>query len=347
MRKIDYDARWRKKKESYKKPLVLKSYDEIVTFPNLYRAYKKARARKASKKEVMVFEQNLAENLWNLYDKLKERRWDEIFVYHRFFIQKPKPRKIDTLDFEGRIVQHLLCDNGIGEWFDRRLVKECAACRKGMGTHYAIYMAKQYFQTYISRYGTEGYILKIDIKKFFESIDHEVLKNKVEKINETSLKEFLFYIIDHTPETKGLPIGNQTSQWLALYYLDHLDRIIKEKYRCKYYIRYMDDLIIINNDKKFLQKMLKELAEVADNELHLTFNAKTQIVTLKQGFTFVGWRFKLDSKCKVIIKLNNAKRKETRSKVKEALYLHDNGQISYNKMLEKINSIVAHTKSIY
>lgn len=81
-----------------------------------------------------------------------------------------------------------------------------------MGTHYAAYMAKQHFQDYINRYGTDGYILKVDIKKFFENIDHEVLKNRVSKNDEPSLKEFLFYIIDHTPEAKGLPIGNQTSQ---------------------------------------------------------------------------------------------------------------------------------------
>ena len=110
--------------------------------------------------------------------------------------------------------------------------------------------------------GTEGYFLKCDIRKFFDHIDHDVLKRKLEKIfQKEQLLSLLYQIIDSYEKTpgKGLPLGNQTSQWFAIYYLDGFDRFVKEKLRIKYYTRYMDDCVLLHSDKEYLRQYLQEM----------------------------------------------------------------------------------------
>ena len=167
-----YQKRWSDKKELYKKQFSLKSYDEIVTLPNIYRTYEKTRKHKSNKKEVEEYENHLVTNLNILYENLLSKNWDDVFQYHRFFITTPKLRKIDALDFSGRIALHLICDNGLDEWFDRRLVKECAACRTGMGTDYAREMMADHLHHYYQKYGNTGYVLCLDVHHFFDYICH-------------------------------------------------------------------------------------------------------------------------------------------------------------------------------
>lgn len=147
-----HQLRWTEKQEMFKHPFELRPYDEILTFANLYRAYEKTRIHKSNRDETEEYEKHLIENLNILYDLLLAKQWKDIYQYHRFYITVPKPRKIDALDFSGRITLHLMCDNGLDEWFDRRLVKECAACRKGMGTDYAKDLMEEHLYDYYLKY---------------------------------------------------------------------------------------------------------------------------------------------------------------------------------------------------
>lgn len=279
-------------------------YQEIMcNFENIYEAYRLAHRGKTNSPDVIEFDKHKLYNLNKILEYLQKKEWDKLFKYYRFKLYDPKERIVDAMVFEGRIVQHILCDKILRPFFDKRLVKENSACRIGKGTDFANNLVKQGL-TKVLRKHEDRYVLKMDVRKYFPSIDRAVLKTLISIFPDKEILELLYYIIDHCPEENGLPIGNQTSQWFALFYLNPIDRIIKEKYHQKYYARYMDDLIIILASKE----LLNELRYVAKEKLHLLFNSKTQLIPLHKGFSFLGWRYKIIGK-KIIKRIDNSKRK--------------------------------------
>ena len=318
-------------------------YEIMYDFDNIREAYRLARRCKANSEDVSNFDLNRIYNLRKLQKQLKEKRWDEIFNYYRFYISEPKIRKVDALEFDGRVAQHVLCDNIIRPYMEPRLVKENAACRKDKGTDYARNLVKQGLVKFLKHHDT-GYVLKIDIKKFFDSINHDVLKSMLSDFPDKEVLEFIYYIIDHVPEPIGLPLGNQTSQWMALYYLNPLDRIIKEKYRIKVYARYMDDFIIIHESKEVLQKLLKKLTEIAHNSLKLSFNEKTQITPLHRGFTFLGWKYHITKNGGVRLYIDKGKAKEKCRKLHVLETEYKKGVIENKKYEERLVAHKAHLK---
>lgn len=188
------------------------------------------------------------------------------------------------------------------------MIYDNAACQKGKGTHFALDRFTKFLREHYKQYGRDGYVLKCDIHKYFANIDHEVLKGKLQKvIKDPDVRNLLFHYIDgYSTEGspgKGLPLGNQSSQWFAIFYLDSMDRMIKEKLRMKHYIRYMDDFLILHHNKEELKNCLKEIKRVVEQELKLELNEKTQIYPLHHGIEFLGWRFYLTENGKVIRKL--------------------------------------------
>jgi RNA-directed DNA polymerase len=292
--------------ELYNFKKVLKTmYKEIMcNFDNIYKAYKIAHRGKSDDKEVIEFDKNKMYNLNKILKLLQSKKWNEIFKYYRFKLFVPKERVVDALTFEGRIVQHILCDNILKPYFEPRLIKENSACRENKGTLYALKLCKSNIVKYL-KHNEDGYCLKMDVKKYFPSIDRTILKDLIKDFPDFEIKELLFYIIDNSPEENGLPVGNQTSQWFALYYLNKIDRIIKEKYGIKYYVRYMDDLIIIHKSKDYLKSLLNELKA---NDLKLIFNKKTQIFPIHKGISFLGWKFYYKNK-KIITRIDTSKKR--------------------------------------
>ena len=234
-------------------------FEKVWDFKNLYEAHKKARLGKRDKTEVIEFEMRLAENLTRLSDEIRTKTY-RLGGYYSFMIYDPKEREIQALHYADRVVQHCLCDQVVGPLIDRHLIFDNAACRQGKGTLFAIQRLTLFMQKYYWKFGAQGYVLKCDIRKYFNNIDHEILKDKFRRIiDDPDIRQLLEQIIDsyeYSPG-KGLPMGNQTSQWFALYYLDGLDRLIKEQFRVKYYSRYMDDCVLICRDKDELRKILK------------------------------------------------------------------------------------------
>lgn len=292
-------------------------YKEIMCdFNNLYKAYKLAHRGKSEDKEVIEFDKNKIYNLNKILEYLKKKEWDKIFIYYRFIIESPKRRVVDALQFEGRIVQHVLCDNILRPYLDKRLVKENSACRKNKGTLYAIDLNKQNIVEFLKHH-EDGYCLKMDVKKYFPSIDRTVLKNMFKEFPDDEIREFIYWIIDSSPDECGLPIGNQTSQWFALYYLNKVDRLIKESFKMKYYVRYMDDLIVIHEDKRYLTKLLNVLTYYTNTNLKLEFNKKTQIFPLHKGVSFLGWKFYYNKHTKkVIMKIDSLKKRFRNRKIR-------------------------------
>lgn len=321
-------------------------YEMMYEFDRLYEAWKKCRRGKLQKTEVIQFELNLSEELVKLQRELKEKTY-RIGNYYKFTIYDPKKREIQALPFRDRIVQHNLCDNILGPLMERHLIYDNSACRKGKGTHFALDRLSGFFREYYKRYGAEGYCLKCDIHKYFDSIDHKVLKTRLHRVvKEEAAYKLLEQIIDSYEKTpgKGLPMGNQTSQWFALYYLDGLDRVAKEKYRMKYYTRYMDDCIILCRDKEYLKQCLSAMKYYVEEELLLEFNEKTQLTTIKNGVDYLGFRFYLTDTGKVIRRLRTSSKRRWKRRLKKMERQYREDEITFEEISRSVASYKGHLK---
>ena len=318
---------------------IMLEYDKICDFQNLYKAHKAARLGKRHEREVIDFEMNLGERLTNLSQMLKNESYN-IKGYYSFMVHDPKERKIHALHYADRVVQHCLCDEVLAPVLDKRLIYDNAACRIGKGTHFALDRVSGFMRDFYKKHGCDGYFLKCDIRKFFDSIDHSVLKERIRKvIKEEQLLHLLDMIIDsyETSNGKGLPMGNQTSQWFALYYLDGLDRLIKEKLHIKYYSRYMDDFVLIHSDKKYLHECLAVIQEYLTVELELLLNEKTQIFPLKNGVDYLGFHMYLTLNGRVIRKV----RQLTKKRYKKSLGYLSCSYAGKEKGLDEIKQVLS------
>ena len=156
-------------------------YERICDFQNLYKAHTVARRSKRNTREVIEFEMNLAENLTLLSDALKSGTY-QMQSYYSFAIFDPKYRMIHALHYRDRVVRHCLCDEVLAPILDKKLIYDNAACRIEKGTHFAIKRVSSFLHSFYNKKGPNGYFLKCDIRKFFDNIDHEVLKYKLSKV---------------------------------------------------------------------------------------------------------------------------------------------------------------------
>lgn len=326
-------------------------YEKIYQFESLYQAYKATIKGKKEKKDVIQFELDLSNQLWKLHDELQMKLY-RLGRYHCFQIYDPKKREIQALSIRDRVVQHSICDNVLKPYFEPRLIYDNAACREGKGTRFATDRLTKFMRDFYKEHGTDGYILKFDIRKFFDSIHHEVLKEKLCCISDEEVKELLYHIIDSyakEPEKdelslRGLPLGNQTSQWFALWYLNGLDRLIKERLRIKYYSRYMDDGILIHEDKAYLSLCLKKMTEYVEQELKLSFNEKTQIFPISQGTDYLGFRFYLTDTGKVIRRLRTSNKKRWKRRLKLYQKQYRQGTKNFEEITRSMKSYQGHLK---
>jgi len=184
--------------------------------------------------------------------------------------------------------------------------------------------------------------LKCDIKKYFDNIDHNVLKQKIRRlIKDPDLLWLIDVIIGSTPDNKGIPIGNLTSQWFANYYLSDMDHIIKEQLKIRHYIRYMDDFTLMHKDKSYLV-YCKYFLENYLKAIGLEFNSKTQVFPLKNGVDFLGFHTYITETGKVIRILRRDSKKKIKRKLKhfQREYLKEN--IDYERIRACLVSWISH-----
>ena len=324
------------------------AFDAMLDFQNMYQAYRRAAAGKRDKREVIEFELDLSRNLWEIIHQMENKTY-RVGGYHQFMIYDPKKRRIEALSFRDRVVQHCLCDNILKPYFENRLIYDNAACREGKGTDFARDRLTFFLREHYKKHKAKGYILKFDIRHYFESIDHEILKGMLRNIPDKNVLGLLYHIIrshegSTDPETgrkMGLPLGNQTSQWFALYYLDPIDRLIKEKMRVKHYVRYMDDGILVHESKEYLNEVLRQMKEKA-KELHVEFNQKTQIVPISEGVDFLGFRFYLTDTGKVIRRLRTSNKRRWKRRLKKYREEYRVGEKSFEEIKRSIVSYNGH-----
>ena len=323
---------------------VMGDYDKICDFTNLYEAHRKARLGKRNEKEVILFETDLSNQLVRLSDGLRDHSYQNR-PYYQFKVFDSKERTIHALHYADRVVQHCVCDEVLGPVLEKQLIYDNAACRVGKGTHFALRRLTRFLSEYAKKHGSDGWALKCDIKKYFDHIDHDVLKQKLSRVfTDTEVYQLLCRIIDsyHTDEGKGLPLGNQSSQWFALYYLDEIDRLVKEKFQVRSYVRYMDDFVLIHEDKEFLRNCYHRIRQILEENLCLEFNNKTQLIPLKNGIDFLGFHFYLAKSGKVIRKVRLRTKVKYKRRLKEMMANYGQGRMEADEIRQVLCSYHAH-----
>jgi len=249
----------------------------------------------------------------------------QISPYNQFKIYEPKERIIKSCSFKDKIVQHSMCDNVLLPKLKSEFIQTNYAGQKNKGTLYGLDCLSAQMQLAYYKYGYNCWIVKGDIRKYFYSINHAILKDIVRFfIEDNDLYWLCEKFIDSTNEEVGLPLGNQISQVFALLYLSGLDRFVTGELGVKYYGRYMDDFYLIVESKQYAKQCLNCLYDFIDT-LNLELNGKTQIIPLKNGIDFCGFHTYVTKDGKVIRKLRNEnKRAAKRRYVKMAKLVVEN-----------------------
>ena len=280
------------------------SYNSIIAIEKLLRAWQEFLRDKKDRKDVILFQAKLMDNIFDLFNDLKNKTYKH-GSYVAFNISDPKPRQIHKATVRDRLLHHLIYQ-ALYEYFDSKFIYDSYSCRENKGTHKAINRFRT-FHRQVSRNNTKTcWVLKCDIKKFFANIDHNILKSILSRtVLDKDILWLLSEVIDSfnsnykTPKhiyaiadrgKRGLPLGNLTSQLLVNVYMNEFDQFTKRELKVKYYIRYADDFVVLLEDKKHLENLLPKISNFLEKELKLQLHPdKVFIKTITSGVDFLGW----------------------------------------------------------
>ncbi len=273
-------------------------FEQIVSLPNLFGAARDALRGKRSRSPAASFFADLEGEVVTLRDELESETYQH-GAYHYFTIHEPKERMVAAAPFRDRVVHHAIV-RVLTPIFEPRFISDSFACRKGKGTHAALERAAEFTRQY-------RYALKCDVRKYFPSVDHEVLQQRLARViaDDRALDLIGRVLASHRDGTaqewggadlfsvaerpRGLPIGNLTSQFLANVYLDPLDHFVKEELRVKGYVRYVDDFLLFHDERAVLRdwgnRVREKLAELR-LEIHPD---KYRLQPTRCGVDFVGF----------------------------------------------------------
>lgn len=290
---------------------------------DLFQAYFDARKNKRNTANALAFEKNLETNLFELYEEIIDYNYQPKSSIC-FMVNKPVKREIFAADFRDRVVHHFIY-NYISPIFEKTFINDSYSCRKGKGTHYGIKRIDHFIRSCSENYSKDCYILKLDIRGYFMSINKKLL---FEKVKTTLLKKRLkiafdlplvLYLLEKTifnnpvencrvkgsksdwqglpdskslfkvPKTNGLPIGNLTSQLFGNVYLNEFDHFVKRNLGIKYYGRYVDDFVIVHNNKNYLQHIIPKIKTYLKEELKLHLHPKKiYLQHFSKGVSYLG-----------------------------------------------------------
>lgn len=270
---------------------ILITYQDIISTDNLLLAWQEFIIGKKTKTDVQNFGRDLMNNLFQLQSDLHECSYQH-GGYKNFYITDPKLRHIHKAAVRDRLVHHAIYRQ-LYPCFDKTFIADSFSCRNNKGTHAAL----KRFAVLANKVNCNNtktcWILKCDVKKFFDSINHEILLNILQQyIVDQKIIWLLENIINsfNQPAGKGLPLGNLTSQLFVNIYMNKFDQFVKHKLRVKYYIRYADDFVLMLNDRNQLISILPKIKDYLAKELNLTLHPnKISISTLVSGIDFLGW----------------------------------------------------------
>ncbi len=322
-----------------------------------------------NKRRVYQFEKNKMQNIEFIYNALNDVNYHG-GRYNIFMIKYPKYRIVMSLNMRDKVINHYFTRYVLMPKLTKYLDDRNVATRQGMGTQAGINYVRKYLEQH-KKYG-KFYVLKVDISKYFYSIDHEILKEMLRKDLNDFEYQYICNIIDSTnmsyinesidflknreysktnrlsevekipyySKGKGLPIGNMSSQFLSIFYLNALDHKIIHDFHVKHYVRYMDDFLLIHPDKKHLENCLAEIERILEQKYKLKLNKnKTKIYSSNEGFEFLGYRFRIYNK-KTIMTLRKDTVVRMKKRVKEVNYLYNNNKMPFENAFSSINNFL-------
>ena len=323
-------------------------WEKLTSFENLYLAARKARRGKREKIPVERFEFDLERNLTELSRSLLDRSYRP-GSFRTFMISDPKPRLISAAPYRDRVVHHVIC-NVLEPIFERSFIFDSYACRRGKGTHASV-------DRYIRFARLNRYVLKCDVRKFFPSVDHQILMEQLgRKIKDPNVLWLAGMIVEHSnpqeevpgffpgddlftalERKRGIPIGNQTSQFFSNVYLDPLDHFIKERLRCRHYLRYCDDFVVLDNDKGRLAEVRDGIEKFLLNRRLWLHPKKRVISRVDEGLRFLGYRIWPNR-----ILLNRRGLARFCRRLKRYQHLVRTGRLSPQSLTQRIRSWIGH-----
>lgn len=304
--------------------------EELTTLEKLNNCAYECEKSSPWKESTQRYMNNLLVNNIRLQNELRTKTYRVSRPNHFTISERGKLREIDAPVFRDRVVQKDLCKEVLIPQLTRPLIYDNYASLKNRGTSFARKRIEVMLRKYINKYGENGYILQIDIRKYFDSIDHEILKAMLhERLMDISddIRELIDYLVDSSSETdKGLNLGSEAPQIFAIYYLSGIDSYIKTVRSVKYYGRYMDDMFIISDDKEYLKRLLTDISYEL-SKLKLTVNEKkTRIAKLTHGFTLLQTKYHVTG-TRIVKRPAHKKVSRERRKLRAYKRLYDKGKI--------------------
>lgn len=278
--------------------------EDKLTIEAIYRAHCRARKGKTTRSSVVDVDLRPMIYVTHILNVLR----DGIYIpsrFREFTVTDPKKRLVLALPYVDRIVHQWLIEEFIKPYYLPRFIKDSYACIPGRGSHAAVKCIQGYMRDMRQRQG-KYYIVKMDISKYFYNIDRDVLFKILKRvITNQQLLDLLHTIIFSDEARVGIPIGNYTSQYFANIYLNELDQYCKHNLGVKYYVRYMDDFILLAPNKRKARRWYRAIQRYAEGYLHLKLNPKSCFYPSSHGLDFVGYKI-----------MNNCLRLRQRSKRK-------------------------------
>ncbi len=296
---------------------------------------------KRSKPDVMQFEYNLEPNIFKLYQELKNKTYQHS-PYYSFYVKDPKIRHIHKACVRDRVLHHAIF-RILYPTFDRHFIFDSYSCRNEKGAHRAVEKLKVFLQKQSRNNTKPAYVLKCDVRKFFDSIDQDILLDLVKKKIKDAEVIWLLESIIKSFE-KGLPLGNVVSQLFSNVYLCELDQFIKHQLRIKYYIRYCDDFVIVEDGMEKFESYISKIDAFLKNNLKLELHPNKIVVRkYHQGVDFLGY---------VVFPYHKIVRVKTRDRMLKNIVVKVNAlknkemsEEKFNKTLQSYLGVLTHCNS--
>lgn len=312
--------------------------ENIIEYDALWESGMKCKRCVLWKPSVKRFDLNAVEEVYRMEKKLKNGTWKN-GKPRPIKILYPKKRDGLSIAIRDRVYQRSINDNVLYPAVTKAFIIDNCACQKGKGIDFARARLKKHLWNYYTHYGASGYILQIDIKGYYPNMRHDAVKAKFRRYLDDDTYERVCDVLDtQYVGDVGYNPGSQMVQIAGISLLDDLDHYCKERLHARYYIRYMDDILIIMNDEAALTGVLKDI-ETELRKIGFRLNEKkTHISSLERGFLFLGFEYKMTETGKVIMSLNSGNIKHERRKLRRMVKLAKLGKITRSKVDECYNS---------
>lgn len=301
------------------------SIEDIIGYDALFESLMKCKRGVGWKSTTGYYVHNWNTEIYKMEEELKNGTYKK--HKPRFFtITEPKKREIMSIHFRDRIYIRSLNDNAIYPQITKSLIPDNFACQKNKGTDKARQRLKEFMQSFYRKNKTDGYYLQCDIKGYYPNMDRQFSKDVMKDYLDSLTYDLLIKELDYHPGDIGYNPGEQTIQNVGITALDKMDHFIKERLRIKYYIRYMDDFILIHKDKEYLEYCLKEIDKYLSS-IQMSLNpSKTIINPITDSILFLGYDYILTDTGKVVALADSKKIKHSKKKIRRMINLVNKGE---------------------